>query len=227
MSDAEMTEFMRVLHACGEYYGRTLSRDAVAMYWAGLRDLEIGDVRAALNAHIRDAAGGQFMPKVADIRRQVEAARPGDGHPGPDEAWAIAVVARDESASVVWTPQIAAAFLESAMPLLDIGDRVAARRAFIERYERELVEARRTGTSARWSASLGTDVQARAAALEHAVQAQRLTADQAAVLLPAPAPSPGALLQLEHAAAQSTTAPEVARQRLAAIRALVGGRAAA
>ena len=227
MSDAEMTEFLRLLHACGEYYGRTLSRDAVAMYWAGLRDLEIDDVKAALNAHIRDAQAGQFMPKVADIRRQVEAARPGDGHPGPDEAWAIAVAARDESASVVWTPQIAAAFLESAMPLLDIGDRVAARRAFIERYERELVEARRAGIGARWTASLGSDVQARAAAIEHVVQARRITAEQAAALLPAPAPTTAVLLQLEHAAAQTATSPEAARQRLAAIRALVGGRAAA
>lgn len=227
MSDDEKRAFFALMQGAAAYYDRRISLDTIGIYWQGLRDLPFEVVRAALDAHARDPQAGQYMPKIADIRRHVEAARPGDGHPGPDEAWAIAVVARDESASVVWTPQIAAAFLESAMPLLDIGDRVAARRAFIERYERELVEARRTGTSARWSASLGTDVQARAAALEHAVQAQRLTADQAAVLLPAPAPSPGALLQLEHAAAQSTTAPEVARQRLAAIRALVGGRAAA
>lgn len=92
---------------------------------------------------------------------------------------------------------------------------------------RALVEARRAGIAARWTASLGSDVQARAAAIEHAVQAQRITAEQAAALLPAPAPTTAVLLQLEHAAAQTATSPEAARQRLAAIRALVGGKALA
>ena len=67
MVDTEKPEFLRLLHACGEYYGRDLSKEAVSIYWAGLADMSIAAVKSSLNAHVRDVQAGQFMPKIADM----------------------------------------------------------------------------------------------------------------------------------------------------------------
>lgn len=101
------------------------------------------------------------------------------GHPGAEEAWAMCP--RDESASVVWTTEIANAF-GAARPLLEQGDQVAARMAFREAYEREVAESREAGR-VEWWASLGHDVAGRSEALATAVERGRLPASHAKMLL--------------------------------------------
>lgn len=189
MHDAEKRDFARLLQATAAYYDRKLVPETVAIYWSGLADLTLDQVRGALNAHAQDPQAGQYMPKIADIRRAIET-HSDDGHPGPDEAWAIAIKARHESASVVWTDETARAFFEAAMPLLDEGDKVAARRAFIERYERELAASRRAGIAAKWRPSLGSDPHLRHEAIEQAVRLGRIGVDHAHRLLPAPDATP-------------------------------------
>ncbi len=183
MHDADRSAFAELLNATAAYYDRKLTPDTIAIYWRGLADLSLEAVRAAVNAHVQDAAAGQFMPKIADIRRQIEVHRD-DGHPGAEEAWSIALQARHESSSVVWTEQISAAFFQAALPLLDEGDKIAARRAFLERYERELADARKAGIVAKWVASLGSDPEQREQAIEQAVRLGRLTGEHAQRLLP-------------------------------------------
>lgn len=222
MRDDEKRAFRDLMTGVAVYYDRKLDPTTVAIYWRGLADLPLDAVREALNAHVQDPKAGQFMPKIADIRRAIESTRE-DGHPGADEAWSIALQARHESATVVWTEQISDAFFVAAMPLLEEGDKIAARRAFMERYEHNLAEARKQGIDAKWIASLGSNADQRASAIESAQRQGRLTADHAQKLLPAPEGAvPGALLALENGIKDAAESPEQARANIARLRALLG-----
>lgn len=222
MFDHEKREFIAVMQTVGSYYDRELTMETVGIYWRGLADLPLETVRAALDAHVQDATSGRFMPKIADIRRQV-AANSDDGHPGPEEAWSIALQARHESASVVWTDQIAAAFFQAAMPLLDEGDKIAARKAFQERYEREVEQARRGAVPAKWVASLGSDQEARVRAINAALERGRLTAEHADRLMPRlEAPRKEVVALLSSAMAPQDTVS--AKERIAQLRTVLGGR---
>lgn len=222
MHDDEKRAFRDLMTGIAAYYDRKLDPTTVAIYWRGLADLPLDAVRAALNAHVQDPKAGQFMPKIADIRRAIESTRE-DGHPGADEAWSIALQARHESATVVWTEQISDAFFVAAMPLLDEGDKIAARRAFMERYEHNLAEARKQGIDAKWIASLGSNADQRASAIESAQRQVRLTADYADKFLPPPeVAAPGAMLALENGIKDSADSPEQARANIARLRALLG-----
>lgn len=219
MHDADRREFAALLSATAAYYDRKLTPETLAIYWQGLADLPLETVRAAVNAHVQDPGAGQFMPKIADIRRQIEVHRD-DGHPGAEEAWSIALQARHESASVVWTEQISRAFFQAALPLLDEGDKIAARRAFLERYERELDDARKAGVSAKWTASLGSDPDQREQAMEQAVRLGRIGREQAQRLLPhSEDVAPLAVERLENGIARTGGA-----QQIAALRRLLGAK---
>lgn len=225
MRDDEKRAFIAMMQGVAAYYDRKLALDTIGIYWRGLADLPFDAVRAALDAHVQDPQSGQFMPKIADIRRAIESGRD-DGHPGPDEAWSIALQARHESSSVVWTEQISSAFFTAALPLLDEGDKIAARRAFIERYERELTEARRAGVVAKWVASLGSDPTYRVQAVENAVRAGRIMREHATALLPSPdaTPSREAVRLLESGVEKTAADPAEAKRQLAALRLMLGVR---
>lgn len=222
MHDSEKVAFRDLMKGVAEYYDRRLAPTTVGIYWNGLADLPFDAVRMAVNAHAQDPKAGAFMPKIADIRRAIESSRE-DGHPGPDEAWSIALQARHESATVVWTEQISDAFFAAASPLLDEGDKIAARRAFIERYERVIADARKQGIDAKWIVSLGANADQRAQAIESAVRQGRLTTDYAHKLLPPPeAAAPGAMLALENGIKDAAGSPEAAQANIQKLRALLG-----
>ena len=107
------------------------------------------------------------------------------GRPGADEAWAIALGALDEADTVVWTEEIAQAF-DVARPILEARDKVGARVAFRDAYERMVREAREAGQQGRWVASIGHDASRRDAALTQAVQRGRIAGESVAHLLAAP-----------------------------------------
>jgi len=71
MTERDFDEFSTMLKTLAEYFGKSLTPGVVAVYWQGLRDLEISELRAALNAHAQNPDSGMFMPKIADIRRMV------------------------------------------------------------------------------------------------------------------------------------------------------------
>lgn len=225
MHDGDKREFRDLLADVAAYYDRRLEPTTMAIYWRGLADLPLDAVKAALSAHVQDAQAGQFMPKIADIRRAIEDNRE-DGHPGADEAWSIALPARHESASVVWTEQISAAFFAAALPLLDEGDKIAARRSFIERYEREVAHARKDGIPARWVVSPGGDPAARTIAIERAVEEGRLTHDYAQRLLPGPVEqiSQQAVAAIENGMRERSEVNPEARKHIEKLRAMLGMR---
>lgn len=108
-------------------------------------------------------------------------ARLADGRPGPEEAWSM--IPRDEAATVVWTDEMRTAW-GVALPLLNEGDGVAARMAFLEQYRAAVLQARDAGKLVRWEPSLGHDPHSRQSALLDAAEKGRLTAEHVASLLP-------------------------------------------
>lgn len=108
-----------------------------------------------------------------------------DGRPGADEAWALALDAQDEACTVVWCAEIQQAFA-IARPVLTAGDKIGARMAFRNAYDRLVRDARMQRKPAQWSPSLGWDQGQRHAVLTRAVETGMLTKQSIAGLLPAP-----------------------------------------
>lgn len=179
MRDSEKTEFARLWKGAQEATGGTVTADSLAVVWAMLKGYELADIRIALSRHMADPERGQYSPKPADIVREMRAQQP--QHISADEAWAIAIQAADERATIVWTNEMQNAWI-AAQPIHSAGDAIGARLAFREAYKREIANA---GEPV-WFASVGWDAEHRAVAIHQAIQAKRLTADQARALLPAP-----------------------------------------
>jgi len=129
-------------------------------YTAFLKDLpdEVG--KALIN---RAADTFDFRPSRAELRKML---MENDGRPGPEEAWSMCP--RGEEETVVWTEEMAYA-MNAATPLLEEGDRIAARKAFMEKYTELVKEARAQGRPMKWEVSLGMDRSARRPVLERAV----------------------------------------------------------
>lgn len=185
-----------------------LSATAKAMFFRALGAYDLSDVRAALDAHVRDPQRGRFAPTPADVIAQLQGAAEDDGRPGAEEAWATALQGCDEAASIVWTAETAEAW-GIARHVLAIGDEVGARMAFRETYERLVGEARAARRSVEWAVSLGFDPQQRAAAIAQAVAAGRLPAPALQAL---PAPDGADLL-----VGDSSGMPPHVREKLAAL----------
>lgn len=103
---------------------------------------------------------------VADIISRLD-----DGRPGPEEAWAM--LPFDEAQTIVWTDEMAGAW-GVALPLIEEGDRIAARMVFLESYRTRVQKARDTGAQVHWTLSLGHDPEVRQVALAGAVACGRI-----------------------------------------------------
>ena len=175
-------EFTKLLAAAMDVYGRQITTGFVDIFFAALGQYDLATVREALNRHLQDPEAGRFQPKPADLIRQIVNASSGDGRPGREEAWAIAQTAKDETKTVMLTEEIIGA-LEIARPLLESRDKVAARLAFVESYDRLVSERRSSNADVSWHVSYGTDASLRAPAIEAALVKGLLPAPQAAALL--------------------------------------------
>lgn len=71
MHQGEYDAFADVMNATAETYGRTLSHNALALYWSALQDITLDELRRAISAHVNNPDTGQFMPKPADVRRVI------------------------------------------------------------------------------------------------------------------------------------------------------------
>lgn len=183
---------------------------STAIFFRALADWSLDEVRAAFDAHVRDPERGRFVPTPADILAKLQGARADDDRPGPEEAWAIAVRGIDETATVVWTAEIAEAW-GIALPVMRAGDEVGARMAFKESYLRLVSAAREARQPAAWTPTLGTDLAHRTAAIREAVAAGRLPPSAHDVLDALPAPRGPAVL-LENATTARGIPPGVAER---------------
>lgn len=168
----------KALAVTAELTGTDLTPAAARVMVQDLTEWPEEQVLAALRRCRRELKGRLTLAAILE--------RIDDGRPSPDEAWAM--VPRDEAASVVWSDEMAEAW-GVARPLIDAGDLVAARVAFIEAYRKAVQAARDAGRPVRWRPSLGTDPRGREAAVREAVERGRLSAERARAILPPPVES--------------------------------------
>lgn len=178
MVDEDFESFTSMLDSVSGLISRgryTPEAEAAAVFFNAMRSYDLATVSAAFSAHVRDPARGKFAPTPADLIAQIDA-HTTDGRPGAAEAWAMVPTGEDQT--VVWTTEMAEAH-GIAAPLLKSGDKVGARFAFVEAYERLVALAKRDGRPPVWVPSLGHDMRQRKDALAAAVKAGRIT-DRAA-----------------------------------------------
>lgn len=72
MKPQEQKQFLEVLAGVHDFYGKDLSKFAVAVWLQACETLDVEQVTKALSAHLMDPERGQFMPKPADIVRQIQ-----------------------------------------------------------------------------------------------------------------------------------------------------------
>lgn len=72
MSPDDRRKFMEVLTGVHDFYGRDMSKFAVAVWVQACETFELEQVTKALSKHLMDPERGQFMPKPADLVRQLQ-----------------------------------------------------------------------------------------------------------------------------------------------------------
>lgn len=145
---ATLSEVKQAIKLTAEVTGSTLSDDAIAMMLMQLKPYGADAVMTALNRCQREL---KHRLTLADV---IERITQTDGRYTADEAWAKLPKDNRYGALVTAEMDEAAGF---AFPLLEIGDKVAARKAFIDAYNRIVDDARAKGKPAKWRVSLGAD----------------------------------------------------------------------
>lgn len=160
-----------------EYDLKEFTDERIDAWMRALSQFPAGTVTRSVENFMRTS---KFKPQLADIVQGCEAQCTG-GWLTADEAWAR--MPKSEADSAMMTNEISEA-MAAASPLLEQGDRNAARMAFRAAYERlvELakVEARRPV----YFASFGTEKSQQGAMLASAVQAGQISIDRAIELKP-------------------------------------------
>jgi hypothetical protein len=72
MNQTQRTKFAEVLAGVHDFYGKDLSKFAVQVWMQACEAFDVEQVTKALSAHLMDPDRGQFMPKPADIVRNLQ-----------------------------------------------------------------------------------------------------------------------------------------------------------
>lgn len=170
-----MSNLLHALAVTAEVCGTEFSEPAAKAIVARLSSYPLESVLKALDKCQTEVTGRLSLAAIIG--------RIDDGRPSADEAWSTAILAADEASTVVWTSETAKAYWAAAA-VLDKGDKVGARMAFRDVYEREVSNARQAGTPTKWEATLGSDPYQREQAIKQAAELNRLGHDHAKTLLP-------------------------------------------
>lgn len=218
MFDSDKQEFAEILKATMGVYRVEAGPLVVKLWWSVLNRYSIEQVKEGFSRFV-SSKESKFPPVPAHIIEAIDASYP-DGRLGADEAWSM--IPKDEFTSIVMTDEMAEA-MGIAQPLLDCGDKIAARMAFKEAYTRITDGHKREGVKPKWFPSLGSDKEGREAALSTAVRMGRIGAEHAAGLL-APSQAIAMLesnnkpLGIEH----KKVSPEQAKANIEKIKAMLG-----
>lgn len=170
-----MSNLLQALAVTAEVCGTEFSEPAAKAIVSRLSSYPLESVLKALDKCQTEVTGRLSLAAIIG--------RIDDGRPSADEAWSTAIMAGDEASTVVWTTETAKAYWAAAA-LLDQGDKVGARMAFRDVYDREVSNARQAGTPTKWEATLGTDPYQREQAIKQAAELNRLGREHANTLLP-------------------------------------------
>ncbi|MFK7088667.1 DUF6475 domain-containing protein [Chromobacterium violaceum] len=69
MNQHDYDDFVDMLQAVADLYGRRMTEFSIGIYWTALKHLDLAVFREAMNRHVTNTDNGQFMPKPADLIR--------------------------------------------------------------------------------------------------------------------------------------------------------------
>lgn len=75
MNPSEHSAFIKVLAGVHDFYGKELSEFAVSVWWQACKDCDLASVSRAFSEHLMDAEAGKWLPKPADLVRQLKGTR--------------------------------------------------------------------------------------------------------------------------------------------------------
>jgi len=139
MQNSDKPEFKNVLVSTFEMYDKPPpSIQTLAMYYEALSHVDINDVKAGINIHVRDTDEGKFLPKPADILRGIQ----GNKGTQAEQAWtkvdkAIRCVGGNQS--VVFDDRLIHAVIEDmggwiALSNCDLKEYPFKHNEFVKRY---------------------------------------------------------------------------------------------
>lgn len=153
MIERDFEAFADAFGAAWDFH-KPVSDRALAKAFEVLARYPLPLVLAAIDAHCADRTRGQFPPKPADIIDQIERRNPANSRPGADEAW---LRTPPEELSYWATDEMLGAWAVVAEEMhADRPDRLAARMAFKDAYNRLVDEAKTQGRPVRWNLVRGT-----------------------------------------------------------------------
>jgi hypothetical protein len=71
MQQSDYDEFVGMVSAVTELYGKAASEFTIGIWWAALRRYDLSAIRQAFDRHVRNPDTGQFAPKPADLIRMM------------------------------------------------------------------------------------------------------------------------------------------------------------
>lgn len=181
MKDASRAALARMIAVISAEYGVEFEEVKIDLWMNALGGFSPDVIERAVRAHIMNPDRGRFAPRLAEIIGNCDALCPGSKWLGAEEAWSK--MPRGEGESAMLTNEAAEA-LTAANDLLATGDRVAARMAFKEAYERLVDKAKMEGRRPVYFFSAGRDADGREKVLIEAVRIGQIAADHVPRLLP-------------------------------------------
>ena len=139
MNENDKKAFGQLIKATMEYYDKKASPQSVGIYWNGLKEFDFEAIKTAFSQQVNE---NSFMPKVADIRGMMTDT---SGWLSANEAWSVLPKTEYDGGYV--TQEMASA---TPYDLIDSGDMIAARMAFIPAYERAVTTAKAEGKQPHW-----------------------------------------------------------------------------
>lgn len=134
MNQTDKQAFTEILETAFQAYQRPTTAAVVTLWWNLLQDVPIEDFAQAITQHMNDPEAGKYAPMPAHIRAHLQHKKLG-AWPSPEEAWNLCPKREEEGG---WLCQEMAAALGACADSLSRNDYIAARKAFVEVYERAL-----------------------------------------------------------------------------------------
>ena len=170
MKESEKVEFAQVIAGMAAIFRHEVKQDAVMIYWELFKNYDLSEFKLACSKCMVE---NKFFPVPAEIIQHIPSAQK-NNHVGAEEAWAIAEEAMNEYSTVVLTNEILEAKV-ICQDLYDSGDKVGARMAFKDAYNRII----KTAQPPRWKVSEGYDKARKQDAIRNALALGRLTQEKA------------------------------------------------
>lgn len=161
MTPEEQERVIQQLVVTAEVMGHEIKPTAAVVMAQDLAEYPFNAVMVALTRCRKEITGKLTLKAIIDLLA------PAGGWLSANEAWAQALPAANDRNTVVWSVESRKAWF-MALPLLESGDKVGARMAFIAAYDREVAQAKSAGMMPQQEVSYGDDAELRRIAVTQA-----------------------------------------------------------